>query len=117
MATVEFEDHGGINYFTYGQFSGWVDREPASKERWSGDERIAPKPEHWRVHLSSHSDNAWRDILLPLKRGRTKKTAVIDACNYIGDPTKVCTYTINSQLYFGDTINLLGEISNDQASK
>lgn len=109
MATVEFEMHSGIEYFTYGQFSGWVEREEARKDRWIGNELREARPEHWRVHLSNHDENAWRDILLPLKKGRTKKTAVVDACKHIGDPSKVCTYTTNGQLYFGDVINLLGD--------
>lgn len=70
----QWTDRGceGTFNFTAGRYSGWAHRTVNRDRR-----------EVWQVTISN--DRAWRQVEMPLKRGRTLKTAIIDAITAFPD--------------------------------
>jgi len=97
-------DNHPLTDFDYGPFKGRVDRIEAKPERWHStrNERVPASAAHWEVNITGADGSAWCSILLPLKRGRNQKSAIMDACEMFASPDDI--QTRNS--IFGSTIDV-----------
>jgi hypothetical protein len=77
--------------FVVGSRSGWVERDDSHHYK--------DRPTIWRVVLSGADGRAYRQVEMPLKRGRTMKAAVSDALRAF--PVDVTTDVINGREIFG----------------
>lgn len=104
MPSVELIPDSRIGEWTFGEFRGRVERMPPLLPRWNKDWQCmeAAKPSHWRVFIEG-TDRGWRDVLLPLRKGRTAKSAVREACALFESPNAIKP----ENGYFGKTIDLI----------
>lgn len=79
--------------FTYSEWEGRVKRVKAEKAHWSESrkEMVPAEPAHWVVFLAG-VDKAWRELKIPLKRGRSMNVAITLACDYYKSPLLVTRY-------------------------
>lgn len=98
---VVFVEGSNIGEFDYGVFKGWANRREPREAKWSAaNQTMTPaQPACWVVNVTG-VDRAWREIRLPLKRGRTLKSAIVDACNLFKSPDDI--KPVNGQ--FGEVI-------------
>lgn len=101
-ASVVFVEGSNIGEFDYGPFNGHACRRPAKKSTWSAaNQTMTPaQPACWSVTVTG-VDKAWREVRLPLKRGRTLKTAIVEACNMFKSPDDIKP----KNGWFGDVID------------
>lgn len=76
--------------FQCGLFGGWVRRKEPQPARWDGytKEMLPASPAYWSVTVVG-IDRAWREVRLPLKRGRTMRKAVEQACSLFKSPDEI----------------------------
>jgi hypothetical protein len=93
-----------IGEFDFGPFNGHAKREEPKAARWDGyrqEMRPASKA-HFSVHVTG-INGAWREVLIPLARGRTLEKAVQIACGQFAAPSDI---TPDSHGWYGATIDL-----------
>lgn len=85
-----------IGEFTYGEFSGHAAREPARQSKWdpSTQSQLPARPAHWQVFVYG-SEKAWREVVVPLKKGRRLTQAIALACQQFTSPADI--QVINGQ--------------------
>lgn len=88
--TTEFEEE-----FVFGDFHGYVKRQPFIPSKFRDGYMTDEQPECWSVTISGEDGRAWREILVPLKRGRSYKHAISLACSMFTSPNDI--KTINGQ--------------------
>jgi len=102
---AELCEKSTIGEFDCGPFRGHAKRREARPEKWDSFlQAMRPAfPECWDVHIDGEN-GAWVSVLLPLKRGRTLRTAISDACGMFNSPADIQP---NLQGWFGSTRDLV----------
>lgn len=102
--TVGFLPDSSIGEWTFGEFNGTASRKEARSKRWCPHSQtmLRAEKEHYRVTVVG-INGAWRDVAIPLKRGRTLAHAVILACSQFNSPSDIIP---DQHGWFGRTIDL-----------
>lgn len=110
MPKVVFVKDSSIGEWDYGKFRGHVTRKERRPERWNPSlQTMDPVvPEHWQVAVYG-VNNAWREYKLPIKRGNTRSTVVVQACEHARFPENIDTVedTYDGHPIYGSFVSLL----------
>lgn len=72
--------------FQLGDRTGYAARCERKPEKWIEQQHYPAKPERWQVTLHG-DDGSWLAVTLPIKRGRTLRSAIADAVAAFPMPT------------------------------
>lgn len=102
--TVVMLPDSPIGEFDYGPFSGYAERAEAKPKRFDTQSNAwkEAQPAHWRVIVDG-INGAWREVMLPLKRGRTLQKAIVTACEQFNGPEDIMP---DRHGYFGSRLDL-----------
>lgn len=89
-ARLVFVPDSTIGEFDYGELNGYVQRREKRASRWDPvlQAMRSAEPARWDVVISG-VDGAYREFQLPIRRGRTREMAVLDACAKVSSPADI----------------------------